>query len=93
VSKKDVGNYTCKAKNEFGVDSKKISVQVVGEITFIAAPRDKNTTRGSQIKLKCQAEGIITFIYLTLVYDKDILYQGFPNNPAGGTMFTAGYFV
>ncbi len=58
MSKQDIGNYTCTAKNEFGSDTKKISVQVMGEITFIAEPTDIVTTRGSNIKLKCEAEGI-----------------------------------
>jgi hypothetical protein len=59
VSKLDVGNYTCKAVNEFGTDTKKISVQVAGEITFIAEPEDVVTTRDSHdVKLRCQAKGI-----------------------------------
>lgn len=58
VSKQDIGNYTCRAKNLYGEDTKKISVQVVGEITFLEEPDDIITTRGSQIKLRCRAKGI-----------------------------------
>lgn len=57
VSKSDIGNYTCTAKNVYGEDSKIIQVEVVGEIKFIKAPEDLNITRRTNIKLFCEARG------------------------------------
>ena len=58
VSKQDLGNYSCKAVNIYGNDVKKISVQVVGEITFITEPQDVNVTMGGRVELNCQAQGM-----------------------------------
>ncbi|XP_028417506.1 fibronectin type III domain-containing protein-like [Dendronephthya gigantea] len=57
VKKQDIGNYTCKAKNLYGEDVKKIIVQVVGEVTFISEPNDVIAKKGESFKLKCEAEG------------------------------------
>lgn len=63
VSKQDVGNYSCKAVNIYGNDVKKISVQVVGEITFITEPQDVNVTMGSRVELNCQAQGMYSVAF------------------------------
>ncbi|XP_028417514.1 contactin-3-like [Dendronephthya gigantea] len=57
VRKQDVGNYTCKAENHFGVDTKLINVQVMSEMTFISKPQDVIAKVGGSVKLKCEAKG------------------------------------
>ena len=59
MRKQDIGNYTCKAENLYGEDIKKISVQVVGEVTFILKPQDVVAKKGDTFKLKCKAEGTV----------------------------------